>query len=79
MIIEDLEAQGYRVCVHPIRWSSKWYWTAGVYIGDNSKGTWIDSNNGLPRACYNTYREALDTVVKYCEEESNKRQRRSKV
>ena len=65
-IIKELESKGFRIVIIPQMWGDKWIWTAGVYIGDERKAEWIDSNNGLPKAGYLEYKEAFDAVVDYC-------------
>lgn len=65
-VIEELEKKGFRVSVYPRCDRGEWYWAAGVYIGENTKAHWVNSENGLPHACYSGYREALEAVVNYC-------------
>lgn len=64
--IEELEKRQLRVAIFPQKNKGEWIWTAGVYRGDSTKAEWVDSDNGLPRAGYPTYKEALDAVVNYC-------------
>lgn len=64
--IEEFEKKGFRIGIFPQKINGKWLWTAGVYIGEETKANWVDSDNGLPRAGYNSYREAFDAVVNYC-------------
>jgi hypothetical protein len=65
--IEQWEAKGFRICIFPQQNKGQWLWTAGVYIGNVTTAHWADSNNGLPRAGYLKYSEALDAAVKFCE------------
>lgn len=65
--IGELESKGFRVSIFPQRNYGEWLWSAGVYVGNCTKAEWVDTNNGLPRACYNSYIEALESVIKYCE------------
>lgn len=65
--IEELEQKGFRISIFPQRNYGQWHWSGGVYVGDSNKAEWVDTNNGLPRANYNSYREAFEAVVKYCE------------
>lgn len=85
-MIEELEKKGFRVGIRPQKMSGTWYWVAGVNVGDNERADWVDSKNGLPWACYNTYKEAMDAVIEYCnnykppklyEAKSSKRSKRS--
>ena len=64
-IIEQWEAKGFRICIFPQQSKGQWLWTAGVYIGNVTTEHWADSNNGLPRAGYLKYSEALDAAVKF--------------
>ena len=66
-IVEKWESKGFRFCLYPQKDGSNWYWTAGVYIGDERKAEWVDCNNGLPRAAYPSYKEAFKALVDYCE------------
>ena len=63
MIIEDLEAKGFRVSIFPSK-EGEWKWTAGVYIGDNTKAVWVPN---LANCRYDTYPNALKAVIKFCE------------
>lgn len=65
-IIEHWESKNFRICIIPQFINKKWYWTTGVYVGEDSKANWVDSNNNLPRAAYVTYKEALDAAINYC-------------
>lgn len=78
-MIEELEQKGFRICIVPQKWNKNWYWVSGVYIGDNIKAHWVDSNNGLPKAAYITYKEALDAAINYCTEYGSKRSQWGKV
>ena len=64
--IEELAKKGILVSIYPMKLNSVWYWIAGVYINGDTKATWIDSKNNLPKAAYNTYTEAYNAVLDYC-------------
>ena len=66
-MIEQWEKKGFRICVIPQQFNGEWLWTAGVYIGNDRKADWVDCENGLPRAAYKTYPEALNAALDYCE------------
>jgi hypothetical protein len=61
------ESKGFRICIIPQQDKGKWLWVAGVYIGNERKADWVDCDNGLPRAAYTTYPEALKASIDYCE------------
>lgn len=65
-VIKELESKGFRISIFPQMQNGSWFWTAGVYIGNDKTAIWVDSNNGLPRAAYTTYEEAFNKVVDYC-------------
>ena len=69
MIIEtinELERKGIRVCISPQCWYGKWNWYAGIYVGNDRRAIWIDSDNGLPKAAYETYEDAFNAIINYC-------------
>lgn len=79
-IIEKLEVLGFRVCIYPVYYQNKnWYWRAGVYIGNNTHGTWIDSDNGLPHATYVSYKEALKAIVDFVKKYKSNGTNKAKV
>lgn len=61
-IINTWEKKGFRFCIIPQLDKGKWVWTAGVYIGMEKKADWINNFQG-----YESYQEAFDDLVKYCE------------
>lgn len=65
--IEHWESKGFRICIVPQQDKDKWLWIAGVYIGNERRADWVDCDNGLPRAAYVTYPEALKAALDYCE------------
>lgn len=73
--IKELEKKGYRVNIFPQMSEGNWFWTAGVYVGDNKRAIWIDSKNNLPFAMYMTYEDAFNAVIDYC----NATKRKNKV
>lgn len=73
--IDELEAKGIRVCISPQYWYGEWYWYAGIYVGNERKIVWINSDNGLPDAAYSKYKDAFDAIIAYCDAgQSNTRQ-----
>lgn len=60
------ELKGFRICIIPQQFNRKWYWVAGVYINDETKAYWVDTDNGLPKAAYLTYAEAFAAADNYC-------------
>lgn len=78
-MIEELEKKGFRIGIRPQRINGVWYWVAGVNIGDNDRADWVDIDNGLPWACYRTYKEALDEAIKYCNKPHKVNERSSKT
>lgn len=65
-MIDSLAEKGFRICINPQQFNGKWYWVAGVYIDNMNRAVWLDDNNGLPRAAYNTHAEALEVALDYC-------------
>ena len=66
--INELESKGFRICINPTMLNNKWYWISGVYVNNDRKAIWVDSNNGLPKAAYNSYEDALSAAINYCNE-----------
>lgn len=64
--IKELESKDFRIVVTPQMVDGKWLWLAGVYVGNERRAEWVDSNNGLPKAMYKEYEEAFNAVVSYC-------------
>lgn len=77
MTIDEYASKGFRIGIRPQKFGSNWYWVLGVNVGDSDRADWVDENNGLPWACYNTYEEAFNKAVDYIEKKGNKRSRRS--
>lgn len=65
-IIEKLEKAGFRLSIFPQKQKDAWFWVAGVYIGEDNRAHWVDTNNNLPFACYSSYKEAFLNTVNYC-------------
>ena len=65
-MIDSFAEKGLRICINPQQFNGTWYWTAGVYIGNTNRAVWLDKENGLPKAAYTTYKEALETAIEYC-------------
>lgn len=63
--IKEWESKGFRPAIYPQLNKDKWLWVAGVYVGMSNRANWADSDNGLPRACYNTYQEAFNAITNY--------------
>ena len=84
-MVEEYEKKGFRIGIRPQKMYGKWYWVAGVNVGNNDRADWVDENNGLPLACYESYTEALNKAMRYCDnykpvhEKSTTRPRRSKT
>lgn len=65
-LIERLESKGLRLCINPQKTSGKWYWVAGVYVGDERKADWVHQPTCEMYAGYKTYREALEALINHC-------------
>lgn len=66
--IKELEAKGFRVAIIPQMWGSTWFWTAGVYVGNERKAEWVDNKDpSLPKAGFVDYEAAFNAVVAYCD------------
>jgi hypothetical protein len=72
MIFDDLATKGIRIAIYPKYENKQWYWIAGIYVGDKYKGIWIDSNNGLPYAAYNSYNDAYKATIKFIKNHAKK-------
>lgn len=68
--IKFWEKKNFRFCIIPQLDRGKWVWTAGVYIGMEKKADWINNFQG-----YETYEEAFDSLVEYCENYKPKKKR----
>lgn len=76
-VIKYWEDKDFRICIFPTKECKKWYWRAGVYVGNSTRAEWVDSNNNLSYSLYNTYKEALDAVVNYCNNYGKRKKERS--
>lgn len=67
------ELKGFRICIIPQQFNKQWLWTAGVYIDNETKANWVDSQNGLPKAAYQTYADAFAAADDFCNNYKNKK------
>lgn len=66
--IAKYEAQGLRIGVYPTLNNKKHEWTACVRVGNNSRLSWVQGEEGCMMSCFKTSQAAFEAALKFCEE-----------
>lgn len=59
--------QGLRMGIFPMINNKRHEWTACVRVGNNSKLTWIQGEEGCGMSCFKTPEAAYEALLNFCE------------
>lgn len=76
MTIEEWAEKDFRIGIFPVLHLGRHEWTAGVRIGKEDRMTWLpNKGEGCTFSSFNSYSEALEAVLKFCETYKPKRKK----
>lgn len=66
--LANYEAKGLRIGVFPVINNKKHEWTACVRVGDNSRLSWVQGEEGCSMSSFTTIDAAFKAALEFCEQ-----------